>query len=151
MNTLPNVAACKYVSNSPVAHHEACRELDMIIDPANVNLSIWKDGRLCGVVLYERFSKKAIFMHVVGFEPKWFNRTFLWLCFHYPFEQLGVEKLFGLVSANRRHELAFFMKLGFIIETAIKEVYSDGADQLVVVMRRENCKWLKLKVNHGTV
>lgn len=145
MNISPNVGAVKYVSNSPIAHNELCRELGMLANPDNVNLSLWKDGRLRGVVMYERFTKRAIFLHIAGFEPGWFNRTFLWLAFHYPFEQLGVDKIFGLVSSSNTGALAFFRKLGFTVETSIKEVYSDGADQVVLVMERTNCKWLKLK------
>lgn len=136
----------KYVSNSPVAHHEICRALDMVANPNNVNLSLWKDERLRGVVMYERFTRRSIFLHIVGFEPGWFNRKFLWLCFHYPFEQLGVDKLFGLVSSNRKHELDFFRKIGFTVETSIKDVYSDGADQMVLRLEKKDCKWLKLKV-----
>lgn len=152
MNTSPTAGEFNgfvYVANSPVAHIELCRALDMVANPNNINLSLWKDGRLRGVVMYERFTKRAIFLHIAGFEPRWFTRKFLWLGFHYPFEQLGVDKLFGLVSSNNKAALAFFQKLGFTIETAIKEVYSDGADQVVLVMRRDDCKWLKLKVNHG--
>lgn len=148
MNISPSAAAFKriqYVANSPVAMVEMCRALDMQVNPNSITLSIWKDGRLAGGTIYERFSKRAIFLHIVGFEPNWFNRKFLWLGFHYPFEQLGVDKVFGLVSANRREELAFFMKLGFVIETSIKEVYSDNADQLVLRLEKKDCKWLKLK------
>lgn len=145
MNTSPTAGGFKYISNSPVAHHEICRELDMVANPNNVNLSLWKDGRLRGVVMYERFTKRAIFLHIAGFEPRWLNRKFLWLAFSYPFDQLGVDKIFGLVSSNRTASLAFFRKLGFTIETSIKEVYADNADQVVLVMRKADCKWLKLK------
>lgn len=146
---LPTVAGSnfKYIANSPVAHHELCRALDMQSDPRNVNLSIWKDDRLRGGIIYERFTRKAIFLHIAGFEPRWFNRTFLWLGFHYPFEQLGVEKIFGLVSSNRTASLAFFRRLGFVVETSIKDVYADGADQVVLVMGKADCKWLKLREN----
>lgn len=150
MNTSLDSGAIKYVSNSPVALNEMCRELDLAPNPTFITLSIWKGDRLLGGTIYERYTKRAIFLHIVGFEPAWFNRTFLWLGFHFPFEQLGVEKVFGLVSANRRRELEFFKKLGFVIETAIKGVYSDGADQLVLVLEKKNCKWLKLKASNGT-
>lgn len=146
MNMLPARGDFDYVSNSPVAHNEICRALDMVANPNNVTLSLWKDERLRGVIMYERFSRRSIFVHIVGFQPGWFNRKFLWLGFHYPFEQLGVEKLFGLVSSNRRDSLEFFRKLGFVVETTIKDVYSDGADQLVLRLEKKDCKWLKLKV-----
>lgn len=146
MNTSPSVGGFKYVSCSPVAYNAICHALDMTSNPSNVTLSLWKDERLRGVVMYERFTKRSIFLHIVGFGPAWFNRKFLWLGFHYPFEQLGVDKLFGLVSANRVHELDFFRKLGFAVETTIKDVYSDGADQLVLRLEKKDCKWLKLKV-----
>lgn len=155
MNTSPIAGAFKgfqYVANSPVAMVEMCRALDMMVNPNCISLSIWRDGRLLGGTIYERFTKRAIFLHIVGFEPGWFNRKFLWMGFHYPFEQLGVDKVFGLVSASNTQALAFFRKLGFTVETSIKEVYVDGADQVVLVMRRENCKWLKLKEKpHGLV
>lgn len=146
MNMLPARGDFDYVSNSPVAHNEICRALDMVANPNNVTLSLWKDERLRGVIMYERFSRRSIFVHIVGFQPGWFNRKFLWLGFHYPLVQLNVGKIFGLVSASNDKSLKFFHKLGFMEETRIKDVYSDGADQVVLVMKKEDCRWLKLRV-----
>jgi RimJ/RimL family protein N-acetyltransferase len=68
----------------------------------------------------------------------------IWVCFNYPFVQLGCSKLFGQVPASNRKALEFDLKLGFIEEARVKDVFPDG-DLIVIAMKREDCRWLKLK------
>jgi RimJ/RimL family protein N-acetyltransferase len=115
----------------------------MVGSPYDISFSRWKNGELMGGVVYQRYTHSSILMHVAAFMPNWLCRDFLWLAFHYPFVQLGVGRVFGLVHEKNDVALAFDRKLGFEIETRIKKVYPDG-DQIVLVMEREQCRWLKL-------
>jgi len=124
--------------------------LGLVINPASVNMSIWKDTELRGGIVYERYTRCAMFAHVVGFVPRWGNRDFLFKCFDYPYNQLGVDRLFGLVASNNLTALDFIEKLGFKEETIIRRVYPD-ADQVVLVLEKANCRFLSLGVKFQNV
>lgn len=101
------------------------------------------DRVLCGA-LYQRYTGASIGMHVAVFDPTSVNRDILWVCFHYPFVQLGCNKVFGEVPASNSKALEFDLKLGFIEEARIKDVFPDG-DLIVISMKREDCRWLRLQ------
>jgi hypothetical protein len=103
------------------------------------------DGdNLLGGVLYQAYTGASVNLHIAGFDPAWVIRDMIWVCFHYPFMQMKCHKIFGQVPASNLRALEFNRKLGFIEETRIKDVFPDG-DLVVLSMKREDCKWLKLK------
>lgn len=106
-----------------------------------------RDGKLLGGVIYSGFTERSISLHMAGFAPKWANRDMIWACFHYPFIQLGCQKIFGQVPANKPETLELDLKLGFKIEACIKDVFPDG-DLFVLSMYRDECRWLELKPRH---
>lgn len=143
MSSLPAVEF-EIRSRDERATLEIARAVGMTVSPFDISFSRWRNGELMGGVVYQRYTHASVLMHVAGFMPNWVNRDFLWLCFHYPFEQLGVGRVFGLVHEKNEEALRFDQKLGFEIETRIKKVYPDG-DQIILVMEREKCRWLALK------
>lgn len=131
-------------ANDPEAQKAVCKAIGMVASPFDVSFSRWKDGELMGGVVYQRYTHSSILIHVASFLPNWLCRDFLWLAFHYPFEQLKCERVFGMVNENNTEALDFDRKLGFEIETRIRKVYPDG-DQIILVMERAQCRWLKIK------
>lgn len=103
-----------------------------------------EDGRLIGGCLYQNYTGVSIGIHMAGFDPLWINRDMLWVCFHYPFIQLGCNKMFGQVPESNSKALEIDLKLGFKEEARIKDVFPDG-DMIVLAMKREDCRWLRLK------
>jgi RimJ/RimL family protein N-acetyltransferase len=103
-----------------------------------------ENGELWGGVTYTAYTGASIGLHIAGFRPDWVSRDMIWVCFNYPFVQLGCSKLFGQVPASNRKALEFDLKLGFIEEARVKDVFPDG-DLIVIAMKREDCRWLKLK------
>ena len=101
-------------------------------------------GELIGGVIFSAYTGASINIHMAGFKKNWVNKDMLWVAFHYPFEQLGVKKMFGQVGAHRPEILKIDMQLGFSIETIIKDVYPEG-DMYVLSMYKEDCRWLKIK------
>jgi len=101
-------------------------------------------GKLLGGVIYQGYTKASIGIHCASYSPYWFNQDMLWIVFNYPFEQLNVSKLIGQVPSSNLRSLEFCLKLGFKEETRVTDVFEDG-DLLVLSMRREDCRWLKLK------
>lgn len=143
MNSLPG-GGFEIRSNDFTANSEIAKAVGMTMSPYDISFSRWKGDELMGGVVYQRYTQSSILMHVASFMPNWLCRDFLWLAFHYPFEQLGVGRVFGLVHEHNEEALRFDRKLGFEIETRIKKVYPDG-DQIILVMERDKCRWLALK------
>lgn len=101
-------------------------------------------GVLYGGVIYQAYTKASMSIHMAGFRQNWCNRDMVWVAFHYPFVQLGVNKLFGQVGVHKPEVLKIDLQLGFKIEATIKDVYPEG-DMLLLSMYKKDCRWLNLK------
>lgn len=110
-----------------------------------------EENRLIAGVLYEGFNGASIQMHVAA-QPgaRWMTRDYLSVCFRYPFLQLGVRKVIGLVGSANLVAQRFDEHLGFVLEATLKDAHPDG-DLRVYTMTREQCRWLNipLRSQHG--
>lgn len=129
-----------YEHGYEIADRAECR-FDQTTDHV---ISRSRDGELLGGVIFRGFTGASIAMHVAGFAPRWINNNMLWIAFDYPFNQLKVSKVVGEIHSRNRRALDFDLKLGFKEEARIADIYPDG-DLLIVSMRRDQCRWLKLK------
>lgn len=118
------------------------------VDP--VIARVTPKGELMGGVLFSYWTgfDGSINMHSAGFHPRWVNRTMLWVCFDYPFNQLGVKKIFGQVPEDNERALRFNLNLGFEVEQMIKDVYPSG-DMILMSMYREHCRFLDRGLLNG--
>lgn len=107
-------------------------------------ISVTREGNLAGGVIYQGYTGASIGMHSAGFLPNWATRDFLFVIFGYPFNQLKVKTVFGQVPETNTRALEIDLKLGFKQVARIEDVFPTGAC-LVLAMRREDCRWLKLK------
>lgn len=98
---------------------------------------------LLGGVLFQAYTGASIGIHMAGFAERWANRDMLWAAFHYPFEQLKVERVFGQVPETNTTALEINRKLGFKEVVRIPGVYEDGA-AVIFVMEKDQCRWLNL-------
>jgi RimJ/RimL family protein N-acetyltransferase len=131
--------------NNPEHGYAIAEAAGVIFNPeADIVISRLSNGELAGGVLYNGYTRASINMHVAAFSPRWGSRDMLWVCFDYPFNQLGCKKVFGQVPSKNEHALEFNLKLGFKIETLIPDVFPED-DLLVVSMVREDCRWLNIK------
>lgn len=104
-----------------------------------------EDGHPLAVALFTDYNKANINIHISAVPGKqWFRREFLWYCFHYPFEVLGVKRLTGVVASNNKQAIKFDENLGFILEATLKDAHPEG-DLLVYAMVKDQCRWLNLK------
>ncbi|WP_454627805.1 GNAT family N-acetyltransferase [Bradyrhizobium cenepequi] len=101
-------------------------------------------GKLLGGVIFQGYRRASIGIHVAGFDKHWINNDMLWITFNYPFEQLKVTKLMAQVPSGNLKALDFDLKLGFKEEVRLRDIYPDE-DLIILSMRREDCRWLKLK------
>lgn len=107
-------------------------------------IGLVEDGEIIAGVLFEDWNGANILMHVAA-KPgrRWLNREFLKACFSYPFNQLGVKRVTGVVPSANKDAMRFDLHLGFSLEATLKEAHPDG-DLHILAMRREDCRWLEI-------
>ena len=102
-----------------------------------------QDGVILAGVVYDVFRGYDIQMHVAGVADKrWLTKTFLQEAFRYPFEQLMVTRVTGLVAASNIAAQRFDEHLGFKLEGRVRKGMPDGDDLLIYGMLRSECRWL---------
>ncbi len=103
------------------------------------------DGTPVAVCMFTDYNSANVNMHISA-EPgkNWLNREYLWYCFHYPFVELGVNRLTGIVPSANAQARKFDENLGFTLEATLKDAHPEG-DLLVYVMTKDQCRWLKIK------
>ena len=107
-------------------------------------IGLERDGELVAGVLYEGFNGNSIRMHVASDGSRqWLTRQFLAVCFDYPFRQLKVNKVLGLVDSMNENALAFDRALGFKTECEIEGAGKTGS-LVILSMSAADCRWLKL-------
>lgn len=108
-------------------------------------IGLWEDS--VGPVaccLYESCNGASVLGHLAGTGRRWMNREFLWYCFYYPFEQLKVNKILGLVESTNEAAIRLDEHLGFTLEATLKDAAPKG-DLLIYSMTKDQCRWLNLK------
>jgi hypothetical protein len=107
-------------------------------------------GIMLAGVVYQNYTKTDIHMHVAALPGKrWLCRAFLGEGFRYPFEQLGCRRVTGLVPARNEAAQRFDAHLGFKQEGRVRGILPDGDDLIIYGMLREECRFLKVGLNHG--
>lgn len=112
------------------------------------SIGLERRGELVAGVVYDYFNGANINMHVAAEGVNWLNREFLWFCFYYPFEQLKVRRVTGLIPDSNHQSKRFAESLGFELETRLQDASPTG-DVLVYRMFKPQCRWLGLKGKHG--
>lgn len=109
-------------------------------------IGLEKDGELIAGVVYDYYTGTNICMHIAALPGRrWLNREFLWFMFHYPFVQLGVKRLTGIIPESNKESVRFAQGLhGSKLEARLKGAHPDG-DMLIFVMFKDDCKYLKEK------
>jgi len=106
-------------------------------------------GKLLGRVIYSDYTGPggSIQIHVTAWEKRWISRALLFMVFDYPFNQLGVKKIFGHIKRSDEETLRFAFNAGFKAEAGLDGVYP-GDDLIIVALYREGCRFLGLPPRH---
>ena len=101
------------------------------------------DRRVLGGVIFHNNTGRggAITVHMAGNETSWASRELLWAIFDYAFNQMGVEKVIGLLQSDNARAIDVDLRLGFVPEAKVKGAFPD-ADLLILTMTRAQCRWL---------
>jgi RimJ/RimL family protein N-acetyltransferase len=109
---------------------------------AAVGIGVQKDGKLIGGVVYNDFNGPNVCMHTAAVSgTPWLTRTTLWRFFHYPFIELGCNRVTALVGQGNIKSRKLVFGVGFRIEAHLEGAHPTG-DLIVYAMWRDRCRWI---------
>lgn len=118
-------------------------------DSSAIGLLSPTTNELIAGVLFDMWNGRSICMHVAAVPgARWMTKEYLWVCFDYPFNQVGVSKIIGLVDSTNAPARRFDEHLGFVQEAVIQGAGKVG-DLLIYTMTRQQCRFLGMGEKHG--
>jgi RimJ/RimL family protein N-acetyltransferase len=102
-----------------------------------------KAGDLVAGVMYENYTGASVTATIAINKGTIISKDFMRVIFDYPFQQLGVKKLFAMIAASNQSSIDFVTRCGFIEETRVKDYYESG-DAIVFACTPESCRWLTM-------
>lgn len=109
------------------------------------SIGLEKNGELVAGIVYDYYTGTNICMHIAAKGKRWMTKEFLWFMFYYPFVQLGVNRLTGIIPESNKESVRFAQGLhGAKLEARLKDAHPDG-DMLIFVMFKDDCKYLRIK------
>lgn len=118
--------------------------LGVRFDPAQSSWisNLHEDGSPSAVVVYTRFSTHNCEMSIAtDGSRKWATREFLRQCYRYPFIQMGLCRVTGVVEDGNERALRLNRALGHVEEARLKAWFGDK-DGIVFRLLKDECKWL---------
>lgn len=109
--------------------------------PEVVAIGLEKDGELVAGVAFENCGLADINMHVASEGKNWLTRDYLVRCFYYPFVELGLRRVTGLIPKKNERSLRFATGLGFRIEGVARHALPDD-DVVITGMLKEECRFI---------
>lgn len=100
-------------------------------------------GDLVAGVMYENYTGASVTATIAINKGTVVGKEFMRVIFDYPFQQLGVRKLFAMVAESNKPSIEFIVRCGFVEETRIKDYYESG-DAIVFACTPESCRWLTM-------
>lgn len=105
-------------------------------------IGLERDGELVAVVVFDNFSDVDANMHIASDGTgRWMNKDLLLAAFAYPFVQLGLRRLTGMVPASNKQAIAFDENIGFVREGYHPHATPDG-DIVTLGLLRKNCRFI---------
>lgn len=102
-----------------------------------------RGGELAAVVGYQWDNGASCFMHVALDSPRALTRKVLGFAFHYPFNIRKLNMVLGYVPSCNERALRLNSRVGFEVLAEIPGAHPYGS-QVLMGLRRENCRWLEL-------
>ncbi len=104
-----------------------------------------RDFERLGGVIFTNYTTESIAIHSGAWSDHWLNRDMLFVVFDYPFNQLGVNRLFGYVPEDNFHAIRFNEKVGFTHVTRVEGMFKGNIACRLMKMERRECRFLKVQ------
>lgn len=106
------------------------------------SIGLERDDELVAVVVFDHFSSCDCNMHVASDgSANWLNKDLLLAAFAYPFVQLGLRRVSGVIPASNDKAIAFNEALGFKREGYCRKSLPDD-DVVITGLMREDCRFI---------
>lgn len=105
-------------------------------------IGIEKNGQIVCGVIFDSFNGRSIQIHVALEPGARMTREWFRILFDYAFNQLGVQKIIGVVDSTNQAALRFDKHIGFVEEAVIKDAGKHG-DMHILTMTRQQCRFLE--------
>ena len=105
-----------------------------------VYIATESNGKITCATGYNCYLGASIHMHV-ALKGR-FTKEARWYAFHYPFIELGVNKIIAPIDEKNIKSLNIAKHFGFVTEAIIKDASPNG-DLHLLTMTKEQCRYLK--------
>lgn len=106
-------------------------------------MGVEREGEIVAGIVLNNFNDSNAVCHIAVTKPGKDMLMLLRAFADYAFNQCKLNRLTGLVPSDKPDVLAFDLHLGWEEEFLMKQAAPGGADMHVLVMRPENCRWLR--------
>lgn len=110
-------------------------------------IGLEENGELVFGVVYCLQTGANIFLHIASDGTCRLHPAYIGYCFYFPFEQLECRRVTGIVRADNEEAIKFIEHLGFEREGKLRKSCSDGTDEIIFGMLKEECRFLEGKYN----
>lgn len=112
--------------------------------PFEVTAIVNSKMQVVGAVYYTNFRRTSIEMGWAG-ERGWLTKGTLADMFGYPFNQLGVQRVWGLVHRHNKDSRRLAERMGCRFVGTADGEYGPGQDAIIYSMTRGACRWIDPK------
>lgn len=129
----------------------AAQEIDNVerFKPDAKAIGQMRNGLIAGVVVFDNFSPYDVNVHVASDGSKrWITKELVYEVFAYPFVQLGLNRITGLVAAKNEAALRFNLHFGLKVEGRCRNALPDD-DLIILGMIREECPYIPKEYRYG--
>jgi RimJ/RimL family protein N-acetyltransferase len=136
----------RVITDDPVRVGEwVCARAGGVYNPVDsYAIGLEEDGALVAGVMYNNYYPGGSVQVHIAAEPgkRWATRENMRIAFDYPFNQLQVKKIVGIVREDNLLARRIDEHLGCVLETRIKDACA-GGDLLIYTMTKEQCRFLE--------
>lgn len=113
-------------------------------------IGVVREGVLvCGVVFYEYLPEfRSIQVSLYACDPRWASRRTIRAILSYPFEQLGVNRVWALIEHKNERAQRFIRGLGFVKEGVGRYAFGDQHAVSYSMLAKEYRRMFERK-SHG--
>ena len=106
-------------------------------------IAFFKEDKLIAVALYNMLDESNINISLATDNPKWCTRLVIKAMCHYPFIQLGLNRVTATVKQSNVKSVSLIERVGFTFEGELRRYYQNGESAMIYGMTKDECRWLK--------
>lgn len=108
------------------------------------SLATHRGGELIGGFVVSSYMGNMVAAHMAGKDARWCSPDLMWMLFNYCFAQLKVQSVVAPVASDNHKAMDLNLRAGFQLEAVIRDAIAPGIHLMLLVMRLQNCRWLRI-------